>query len=104
MEPEPIPLSTGTRVTLHSVVIAFRDEASAEAIAQRYPTLCLADIYSVIGYYLRHRDEVEPYLGERADEAARLRGDIEARFDPVGVRERLLARRERPRRPFSSPG
>ena len=64
---EPVPLATrpdgtvrvgGTRVTLDTVVAAFREGASAEAIARRYPTLGLADVYSVLGYYLRHREEV----------------------------------------------
>ena len=58
--------------------------------------LQLADIYSVIGYYLRHRSEVEAYLGQRAHEAEQVRHQNEARFDTSGVRDRLLARRANP--------
>jgi uncharacterized protein (DUF433 family) len=100
--PEPMPLELdrdgvmrvgGTRVTLDTVVAAFNEGATAEEIAQQYPTLSLADIYAVIGYYLRRRDEVESYLLKRRELAEAVRQENEARFNPVGVRERLLARR-----------
>jgi uncharacterized protein (DUF433 family) len=84
----------GTRVTLDTVVAAFNEGATAEEIAQQYPTLQLADIYTVIGYYLRRRDEVESYLSKRRELAEAVRRENEARFNPVGVRERLLARRQ----------
>lgn len=86
-----------TRVTLDSVVAAFREGATAEEISHRFPTLGLADVYSVIAFYLRHQAEVESYLREREGEAARLREKIEARFDPTGGRERLLTRSNSPR-------
>lgn len=50
-------------------------------------------MYAVIGYYLKHQPEVDAYLQQREAEAARIRQENEARFDPTGVRERLLARR-----------
>jgi uncharacterized protein (DUF433 family) len=84
----------GTRVTLDTVVAAFNEGATAEEIAQQYPTLQLADIYAVIGYYLRRREEVEKYLSKRRELAEAVRRENEARFNPVGVRERLLARRQ----------
>jgi hypothetical protein len=36
----------GTRVTLDVVVAAFEEGATAEEIAQQYPSLRLADIYA----------------------------------------------------------
>jgi uncharacterized protein (DUF433 family) len=39
-----------TRVTLDMVLAAFADDATAAEIAQQYPSLHLADVYSVIGY------------------------------------------------------
>jgi uncharacterized protein (DUF433 family) len=42
-----------TRVTLDTVVAAFLEGATAEEIVHQYPTVDLADVYSVIGYYLR---------------------------------------------------
>ncbi len=100
--PEPIPIHTdadgvirvgGTRVTLDTVVAAFDAGATAEEIVQQYPSVTLADVYSVIGYYLRHQPEVRAYLTEREKEAAQVREENERRFDPAGVRDRLLARR-----------
>jgi len=99
---EIIPLRTdstgvirvgGTRVTLDIIVGAFRDGATAEEIVQQYPSLNLADVYHVIGYYLRRTAEVEAYLQTRKVDAEALRKQNEARFDPQGVRARLLARR-----------
>ena len=98
----PIPLQTSpdgvirvgeTRVTLDTVVGAFHDGATAEEIAQQYPTLKLADVYLVLGHYLDHRAEVDAYLQQRQVEAGQIRVETEARFDPQGVRVRLLARR-----------
>jgi uncharacterized protein (DUF433 family) len=62
---EPAPLKAdsdgvirvgGTRVTLATIVIAFHQGATAETIVQQYPSLTLADVYAVIGYYLRHQN------------------------------------------------
>lgn len=82
-----------TRVTLDTVLAAFTDGATAEEIAQQYPSLHLADVYSVIGYYLRHTAEVDAYLDQRRAQRDAIRQQNEGRFDPHGVRERLLARR-----------
>jgi uncharacterized protein (DUF433 family) len=102
VEPEPVPLVAdadgvvrvgSTRITLDTVVAAFDVGDTAEEIAHQYPSLDLVDIYAVITYYLRHRAAVERYLDARAQTAAQVRVDAEARFDPVGIRARLLARR-----------
>ncbi|MEW6365918.1 MAG: DUF433 domain-containing protein [Acidobacteriota bacterium] len=83
----------GTRVTLDTVISVFNAGATPEEIAQRYPTLQLADVYAVIGYYLHHRSEVDTYLHERERQADAIQKENEARFNPSGLRERLLARR-----------
>ncbi len=83
----------GTRVTLDTLVAAFREGMTPEGIVEQYPTLGLADVYSVIGYYLSHSDEVDEYLRSRQQVAADVRHENEARFDPKGIRDRLLARR-----------
>ncbi|MEO0869309.1 MAG: DUF433 domain-containing protein, partial [Cyanobacteria bacterium J06642_11] len=36
--------------------------ATAEEIVEQYPSLQLADVYSVISYYLRRKTEVDAYL------------------------------------------
>lgn len=82
-----------TRVTLDTLVAEFNTGATAEEIAQQYTSVPLADIYSVIGYYLRHQAEVAAYLDRRSLEATRIREENESRFPPAGIRARLLARR-----------
>jgi uncharacterized protein (DUF433 family) len=83
----------GTRVTLDTIVGAFEEGATAEEIAQQYSSVSLADVYAVIGYYLRRQTEVKEYLRQRRQQADEVRKQNEAHFDPHGVRERLLARR-----------
>ena len=39
----------------------FAEGATAEEIAQQHPTLALADIYAVLSYYLRRREEADAY-------------------------------------------
>lgn len=99
---DPIPLTTDangvvriskTRVTLDTVVIAFLEGAIAEEIVEQYPSLQLSDVYSVIGYYLRHKAEIDSYLLERQQRAAEVRKEAQKRFNPLGIRDRLLARR-----------
>jgi len=79
-------------VTLDTVVTAFNEGATPEEIVQQYPSLQLADVYSVIGYYLRRRQEVEVYLQERQQLSEQVRAQNESRFPAQGLRERLLAR------------
>jgi len=102
IETRPVPLETdtdgvvrvgGTRVTLDTIVAAFREGATAEEIVYQYPSLGLADVYSVIGYYLQQRPAVEAYLHRRQRQREQVREQNEARFDPRGIRDRLLARR-----------
>ncbi len=81
-----------TRVSLDSVIFAFNDGATPEEIVQQYPTLNLSDVYAVISYYLQNRAEVENYLERRRTQRLEQKKEIEARFNPRGLRERLLAR------------
>ncbi|MBN1105334.1 MAG: DUF433 domain-containing protein [Deltaproteobacteria bacterium] len=94
-DPDGVIRVGNTRVTLDTLVGAFSDGATAEEIVQQYPSLKLADVYQVIGYYLRRPLEVEAYLQKRKGEAQTIRRQNETRFDPQGVRDRLLARGSR---------
>lgn len=67
-----------TRVTIDTVLGTFRLGASPEEIVRRYPTLRLADVYSVIGYYLRHQEVVDTYLRAEAALDAQMRQAVEA--------------------------
>ena len=82
-----------TRVTLDTVVAAFNQGATAEEIVYRYPSLKLSDVYSTISFYLNHQQEVSEYLQQRQQQAQEIRLVNERKFDPHGLRDRLLARR-----------
>ena len=101
-EPPPLtPTTDGvirvgtTRVTLDTVIAAFNEGATAETIAQQYSALTLADVYAVIAYYLNHKVAVDAYLQAGEQVARAVKAGNEARFSPIGIRERLLARRQR---------
>lgn len=81
-----------TRISLDLVVEQYENGMTAEDMVRAYDTLTLADVYAVIAYYLRHRDEVRGYLKRRAEEAETLRAKIEAERPRI-AREELLARR-----------
>ena len=82
----------GTRVTLDSIVGAFAEGATAEEIAQQYPSVSIPDVYAVISFYLRHHSEVEAYLHQRRTEAEKVRSETESRSEYAAFRQRLLAR------------
>lgn len=82
-----------TRVTLDTVVIAFLEGCTPEEIGEQYPSLQLSDIYLVVGYYLKHREEVHTYLAKRQQQANLIKQEAEQLFNPIGIRDRLLARR-----------
>lgn len=85
-----------TRVTLDTVTAVFNQGATAEEIVYRYPSLNLADVYATIAFYLKHQSEVEAYLQQRRQRSQEIREMNQARFDPQGLRDRLLARRTEP--------
>ena len=82
-----------TRVTLDSVATAFQEGLSAEEIAQQYPSLSLADLYEVLGYYLRHQTQLDSELADQRATSQQQRIAYEAQHVPVGIRQRLMARR-----------
>jgi len=54
----------GSRVSLASIIYAFRDGASPESIRQNFPSLSLAQVYGAIAFYLSHPQEADAYLQE----------------------------------------
>ena len=83
------------KLVLDTVVTAFLEGATAEEIREQYSSLELADIYAVLSYYLQHQTEVNAYLLERQNLANFVQQEAEKRFNPVGIRDRLIARRIR---------
>lgn len=92
LTPEGVLMVTGTRVPLDTIVYSYREGYSVEQIVDNYSTVSEAAAYAVLAYYLNHRSEVDAYLVRREAERAELRREIEQRFPPDGIKERLLAR------------
>lgn len=102
VSPEPPPLAAdaqgvlrvgGTRVTFATVVGAFLDGATAEEIAEQYPVLPLAHVYSVIAYYPAHPDLAASYVREQEAASVQVRERNEQLFPADRIRARLVARR-----------
>jgi len=62
----------GTRVTVNQIVVWYKQGYSAEEIANEYPQLSLAQVYTALAYYHANREEVETELRDEKEEAARL--------------------------------
>jgi uncharacterized protein (DUF433 family) len=71
---------SGTRVTLDTVIACYHQGDSPEAIQRGFDVLPLNDIYTVIAYYLAHRNEMDAYLKHGQEEAERLRQEWEANY------------------------
>jgi uncharacterized protein (DUF433 family) len=103
IRPEPVPLHDdgrggfrvgASRVPLEVVLRDYERGAGPEAIIAAYSALDLADVYAVIAYYLRHKEEVGAYLLRRAEEARALREEIERNQRPSAeLKAKLLQRR-----------
>ena len=102
---EPTPFKTdgggvirvgGTRVSLDSLIAAYREGATAEEIGEQYPSVALADIYASLAYFLRHRSEVDAYLVQGEAESARTHEESRQRHGNwPDLRQRLIARHAR---------
>jgi uncharacterized protein (DUF433 family) len=59
---------SGTRVSLDSIVYAYRLGESAESIRQNFPSLSLVQVYGAITFYLLNQHTVDAYLREAEKE------------------------------------
>ena len=97
-DPPPLRVDEGgvvrvakSRISIDLLVEQYENGITPEDMVRAYDTLVLADVHAVIAYYLRHRDEVQAYLKQRAEEAEALRAKISPERQRV-TREELLAR------------
>jgi uncharacterized protein (DUF433 family) len=81
----------GTRVTIDAVVFSFNEGYTPEQIVRKFSTLQLPDVYAVIAFYLRHREEVDAYIEQRRQEAEEIRSKIEETRPSDRLRERARA-------------
>ena len=98
------PLRTGdsgvvyvgqTRVTLQTVVMAFQLGSTPEQIIVDYDALSLADVYTVIAYYLHHREEVDMYIQQQDEAGDKLRQKMQAEHPEMFELQRKLAELKR---------
>jgi uncharacterized protein (DUF433 family) len=84
-----------TRVRLESIVYRHQQGDTPEEIHECFPAVPLPDIYVVVAYYLRHKEELDAYIAESEAEADRIQAMIEAKYPTRELRERSRALRDR---------
>jgi uncharacterized protein (DUF433 family) len=87
----------GTRISLDSIVFAFREGCSPESIRADFEELTLARVYGAITFYLDHQAEIDDYLLQRQEQWA----ELEQQGTPPSPD--LRARLERARQGVSFP-
>ena len=66
----------GTRVTANQIVVLYKQGDSAEEVANEYPQLSLAQVYTALAYYHANRQEIEADLLAEKEEAERLEAQL----------------------------
>jgi len=61
-----------TRVSLDSIVYAFRGGESPETIQQNFPSLSLEQVYGALAFYLGHQAEVDANIRQGEEDLRRL--------------------------------
>jgi uncharacterized protein (DUF433 family) len=82
----------GTRISLDSIVYAFRDGESPEGICQNFELLRLEEVYGAIAYYLANQAGIDAYLLHKNEKWAE--GRRNAQPLPKDLREKLIRARE----------
>ena len=98
MDPDGTVRFKGSRVTLDTLVGAFRSGDTVEEIHDSFPTLSIRQIYGGIAWYLNNQTEADEYLKQREIVADALERETRERFDHTAFRELLLKRREQLRK------
>jgi uncharacterized protein (DUF433 family) len=81
---------TGSRVTLDLIIMEFNEGFTPEQIIQDFRTLRLDDVYAIITYYLRHKNELDEYLQVRDQEEEAIFQEHEAESRELIERSRAL--------------
>jgi uncharacterized protein (DUF433 family) len=82
----------GGRVSLDSIVHAFRRGESPETICQNFELLRLEEVYGAIAYYLANQADIDAYLIRQNQKWAE--GKRTSEPLPASLRERLMRTRE----------
>lgn len=83
----------GTRLPIDRIVYAYKNGECPEDIFDSFPSdaYTVADIYSIIAYYLQNKEKIEKYLEKREEEAKKIREEIES---TPGYQEKREERRQ----------
>ena len=101
--PEGIPLHydgrgtirvKGSRVTLDTIVGRMQVGDTREEIHEGFPTVTIAEINTILDWYLNNQVEADEYLREQEAEGERIRKEIESQPEYAAFREKLRQRRE----------
>jgi len=87
-EREGIYYVAGTRISLDSIVHAFRRGESPETICQNFELLRLQEVYGAIAYYLADQAQIDAYMLRQNKKWAE--GKRNAEPLPAALRERLM--------------
>ncbi|MYE90497.1 DUF433 domain-containing protein [Candidatus Poribacteria bacterium] len=87
----------GTRIGIESVLDEYINyNQTAEAIAERFHTVTLEQVYATILYYLQNREKVGAYLEDYLEYCRKSREEYEKNPPPVVLRLRkILAERQK---------
>ncbi len=89
---------TGTRISLDSVIYAYRSGGAPESIQRSYPLLTLEEVYGAIAFYLGNQEAIDAYLKQSEAELAHTEVTIRTSFrthNPALVDQLEKARRSR---------
>jgi hypothetical protein len=87
-----------TRVSLDSLIYAYLNGHTAEAIAQAFPLLTLEQVYGALASYLAHRETITPIRGRYPKSSSALAKLPRIRTPGGSARsKRLAVRRPEPR-------
>lgn len=89
----------GTRLPIDRIVYAYKNGECPEEIYDSFPSDAyeVADIYSIIAYYLNNKSKIEKYMVKREKEAKEIKTKIESMPDykekTESLKEKILSRK-----------
>ena len=90
-----------SRVSLDSVVYAYWEGKSPEAIAEEFATLSAEQVYGAVAFYLRNKSEMDEYLSQQDAKWQQFAQSSQAEHGPL--LDRLRASRQPGREGQQSP-
>ena len=73
----------GSRVSLDSIVHAYWEGKSPEAIVEEFPTLSAEQVYGAIAFYLRNKAEMDQHFSRQAARWEQLQRSSEKQHGPL---------------------